>query len=303
MKSSGSGDRRSDAAPAVEQPADVVEAEPSAPGRRRRSRYRNAPLISGLSIIGLFVVGSFLIPWLSPYDAFRPVPADALQGPSSSHYFGTDVIGYDVFVRVAYAPRVNLSIAVPGVLIGALLGVSIGVAAGFSRRFAGEVVMRVADLLQAFPLLILALAIVALTGQSNLNIIGAIAFINTPVFLRLVRSQVISIRELGYVEVAEALGNPVRRIVYKHILPNAMGPAIVQFGVSLGYAILVLAGLSFLGLGVAPPTPEWGGMIRTGASALTTGQWWTVLFPGLALGTAVASFNLVSEGIEIAREI
>ena len=284
-------------------PAEPARAETAGPERSKRSRYRNAPLISGLLIVGILVVGSFVIPALSPHDAYRPNPAEALQSPNSSHLFGTDETGFDVFTRVAYAPRVNLSIALPGVLIGALIGVSIGVAAGFSRRLVGEAVMRIADLVQAFPLLILALAMVALTGQSSWNIIGAIAFINAPLFHRLVRTQVVSIRELGYVEVAEALGNPTRRIVYKHILPNAMGPAIVQFGVSLGYAILVLAGLSFLGVGVSPPTPEWGAMIRTGSSALTTGQWWTVLFPGLALATAVASFNLVSEGIEIAREL
>ena len=303
MRSSPAGDTDDYTEPAEELPRDPVESVPTAPQRPGRSRSFNAPLVIGLTIVGMFVVGSFLVPALSPYDPFRPNPAEALRGPNSSHFFGTDESGFDVFVRVAYAPRVNLSIALPGVLIGALVGVSIGVAAGFSRRLVGETVMRVADLVQAFPLLILALAMVALTRQSSWNIIGAIAFINTPVFLRLVRSQVISIRELGYIEVAEALGNPTRRIVYKHILPNAMGPAIVQSGVSLGYAIMVLAGLSFLGVGVSPPTPEWGSMIRTGSSALTTGQWWTVLFPGLALGTAVASFNLVSEGVEIAREI
>lgn len=269
----------------------------------RRAGYRNAPLIWGCAIIFVLVAGSFLIPAISSYSAWKPDPTSALQSPNGSHLFGTDISGFDIFVRVFYAPRLDLSIGGLGVLIGAVIGVTVGVAAGFTRGLLGEIVMRAADLVQAFPLLVLALAIVAIAGSSWVNLVAAIAFINAPVFLRLVRSRVLSIREQGYVEVAEALGNPTWRIVFKHILPNAIAPAIVQFGISLGYAILVIAGLGFLGVGLAVPTPEWGSMIQTGSTELTTGQWWTFVFPGAMLAVAVAGFNLISEGIEISREV
>jgi peptide/nickel transport system permease protein len=267
------------------------------------ARYRNGPLMWGCGIILLLVVGSFVVPAISPYSAWRPDATAALQSPNSSHLFGTDISGFDIFTRVFYAPRYDLSIAALGVLIGALIGVTVGVAAGFARGVVGEFVMRAADLVQAFPLLVLALAIVAIAGGSSVNLVAAVAFINAPVFLRLVRSRVLSIREQGYVEMAEALGNPTWRIVFVHILPNAIGPAIVQCGISLGYAILVIAGLGFLGVGLPVPTPEWGAMIQTGSTELTTGQWWTFVFPGAMLALAVAGFNLISEGIEISREV
>jgi peptide/nickel transport system permease protein len=271
--------------------------------RVRGSRYLNASLIGGIAILAILLIGSFVVPWLSRWDPWVPNPAEALQSPSGSHWFGTDESGFDVFVRVFYAPRIDLYLCVVGVAIAAVLGVTLGVLAGFSRGWLSEFTMRLADLVQAFPLLILALAIVAIAGPSNANVIGAIAFINLPIFFRLVRTRVLGVREQRYVEVAEALGNPTRRIVFKHVLPNAIEPAIVQLGISLGYAIAVLAGLAFLGVGVQVPTPEWGSMIRTGSENLTTGGWWTFTFPGIFLALAVIGFNLVSEGISAAREV
>lgn len=266
-------------------------------------RYLNAPLVTGVILIVLMVVGSFVGPALIPWDAERANPLAALEPPSSSHIMGTDSNGLDIFVRVLQAPRIDLTIAAAGVALGLALGVIIGVAAGFTRGIVGEFVMRIADLIQAFPLLILALAIVALTGNNLSNVVWALAFVNLPIFLRLIRSRVLTIRELRYIEAATALGNNRRRLIFKHVMPNAMGPVIVQFGISMGYAILILAGLAFLGVGVQVPTPEWGSMILIGAGDITTGQWWTAIFPGLALALAVFAFNLFSEGIERAREI
>jgi peptide/nickel transport system permease protein len=163
--------------------------------------------------------------------------------------------------------------------------------------------MRFTDLLQAFPLLILAIAIVALTGNNLTNVIWAIAFVNIPIFLRLTRSQVLTIRELRYVEASIALGNTRTRLIARHIFPNAIGPVIVQVGISMGYGILLLAALAFLGVGVQVPTPEWGSMILIGAGDIVTGQWWTSIFPGVVLILAVAGFNLISEGVERARSL
>jgi peptide/nickel transport system permease protein len=279
----------------------VVEQADERSGSGRR--YLNAPLILGVGIIFVLVVASFAVPALSPYDPWHANAVAALESPNAHHVFGPDQSGFDIFTRAFYAPRIDLSIAALGVLIGAVVGVSIGVAAGFSRGFVGEVVMRAADLVQSFPLLVLALAIVAVAGSSSINLVLAIAFVNTPLFLRMVRSRVISIREQGYIEAAEAMGNPPWRIVFKHILPNAVAPAIVQAGISMGYAILIIAGLGFLGVGLNVTTPEWGAMVQIGSQELTTGQWWTFVFPGALLAVAVAGFNLVSEGIEISRAL
>ncbi|MCX6602106.1 MAG: ABC transporter permease [Acidobacteria bacterium] len=201
------------------------------------------------------------------------------------------------------ARSVDLTIPAAGVLLALLIGVPLGLVAGLTRGVLGEVLMRFTDLLQAFPLLILAIAIVALTGNNLTNVIWAIAFVNTPIFLRLTRSQVLTIRELRYVEASIALGNTKTRLIARHIFPNAIGPVIVQVGISMGYGILLLAALAFLGVGVQVPTPEWGSMILIGAGDIVTGQWWTSIFPGVVLILAVAGFNLISEGVERARSL
>jgi peptide/nickel transport system permease protein len=163
--------------------------------------------------------------------------------------------------------------------------------------------MRIVDMIQAFPLLIAAVTIIAFAGNHLINVVAAIAFVNTPIFLRLTRSQVLSIRELRYIEATNAIGNTRARIMLRHIIPNSIGSVVVQTGASLGYAILTIAGLAFLGVGIQAPTAEWGSMILTGREGMTTGQWWTVVFPGLALLVAVIGFNLLAEGVEKARDI
>ena len=275
------------------------------PGQRRERvpDWVNPPLAIGLGLIVLLAVGSYVVPALSQFDAEIANPREALQPPSSRHPFGTDRSGLDIFVRVFQAPRIDLTIVVLGVGLGAVIGVVLGVLTGFSRGIPGEISMRVADIIQAFPLLILAIALVSLSGNNLTNVVYVLAFVNVPVFLRLTRSRVLTIREQRFVQASVALGNSTPRLVFRHILPNALGPATVQFGVSMGYGILTLAGLAFLGVGVQVPTPEWGSMILTGSSNMTTGQWWIALFPGLALSVAVFAFNLLSEGIEKAREV
>lgn len=263
----------------------------------------NPALVSGVVIILGLVLASFIGPALSPYDPEAPDPAAALAGPSASHIFGTDSSGFDIFTRVLYAPRIDLTIAAAGIALSLVLGIALGLLAGMSRSFVGELVLRIADVVQAFPLLILALALVALTGNNTSNVIWGLVLVNTPIFLRLLRSRVLTIREQRFIEASVALGNTRRRLLWKHVLPNAIGPVVVQFGISMGYGILILAGLAFLGVGVQSPTPEWGSMILTGRSDITTGQWWTAVFPGLGLALAVFGFNLFAEGVERAREL
>ena len=276
----------------------------STPDSQRDDRHLfNAALIAGSLIIFGLVIGAYIIPAISPYGAEQPNVRDALQGPSFSHLFGTDQTGFDIFTRTFYAPRIDLSIAAAGVGLGALIGVIIGVAASYTRGLAGEIVLRIADVVQSFPVLILALALVALAGNKATNVIWALAFVNVPIFLRLIRSRVLTIREQRYIEAAIALGNPTPRLLRKHVLPNALGPVVVQLGISMGYGIILLAGLAFLGVGIQVPTPEWGSMILIGRSNITTGQWWTAVFPGLILAVAVFGFNLISDGVERAREV
>ena len=267
------------------------------------SRRLDPFLVAGLGIIVLLLLGSVVVPALSGFGAHTPNPSEGLLAPSWRHPFGTDEFGLDVFTRTFYAPRIDLPLAAAGVGIGAVAGVFLGLVAGASRGWLGEAVMRATDVIQAFPLFVLALALISLTGNDRHNVIWVIGFLNVPIFLRLIRSEVLTVRELRFVEAGVALGNSHRRLALRHILPNAVGPVIVQAGVQLGFAIELIAGLAFLGVGIHVPTPEWGSMIQIGASDIITGQWWTAVFPGLGLVLAVTGFNLVSEGLERAREL
>jgi peptide/nickel transport system permease protein len=262
----------------------------------------NIQLAVGVVFIGGLLLGAFVVPALSRFSPEVSVPQDQLQAPSATHLFGTDSNGFDIFVRVFYAPRIDLYLSAMGVGLALAAGISLGLVAGFSRGAFGEVIMRVTDVIQAFPVLILALVLVELGGNSLNHVILALAFVETPTFLRLTRSRVLSIRDHRYVEAATVLGNTRRRLVVRHILPNSIGPVVVQAGLALGYGILIVAALAFLGVGVQVPTPEWGSMILVGRNNITTGQWWTIVFPGLFLAIAVAGFNLIAEGIERARE-
>jgi peptide/nickel transport system permease protein len=271
-----------------------------APGQRRRL---NGALTGGATLIGLLFVASFVVPALWHQGPREPNPIASFQAPSWSHPFGTDSQGFDIFVRTLYAPRYDLTLAVAGVLIALVIGVGLGLFAGLSRGWLGDLALRITDVVQAFPLLILALTLVALTGNHATNVIWAIVLINVPMFLRLTRSSVLSIREQRFIDAAVAVGNPRWRVATRHVLPNAIGPVIVQAGVNMGYAILTIAALAFLGVGIQVPTPEWGSMILIGRGDVITGEWWTALFPGLALATAVVGFNLMADGIERLREV
>jgi peptide/nickel transport system permease protein len=245
----------------------------------------------------IIVVTAIFGPWIAPYDPLASDTNAKLQPPSAAHWFGTDQLGRDIFSRVLVATRLDLIIAVASVILVFVLGGLAGVAAGFFGGWTDRVVGRVADTIMAFPLFVLAMGIVAALGNTVENIILATAVVNFPLYARVARAEANVRREAGFVQAARLSGNSELRILFGHILPNIMPIMMVQMSLTMGYAILNAAGLSFIGLGVRPPTPEWGIMVAEGASSIISGEWWIAFFPGLTLMIAVFCFNLLGDGL------
>lgn len=275
---------------------DLAIHEPQAPVPlvMRHSRRRWNSGLAGLVIFCIIVILAILAPIIRP-DPNAVNLLAPLKAPSWAHPFGTDASGRDQLARVLAAARVDLMIAVVGSLISFAIGSAIGVLVGYVRGPLGEIPMRVLDAIQAFPLLILALAMLAFLGQSISTIIYAVAFVNIPIFIRLVRSETLAVRDLSYMEAARCVGLPTRRIIGRHLLPNVMTSSLTQLTTTAGYAILLTGGLSFLGVGVQPPTSEWGALIESGVEYLVTKQWWLTVFPGLAIVITVLSLQMMSE--------
>ena len=244
-----------------------------------------------------FVVGALWGPWLAPHDPLRSNTAQALQPPSWQYWFGTDHLGRDILSRVLVATRLDLSLAVTAVGLSLLVGSMAGACAGFYGGWVDRLVSRVVDTIMAFPLFVLAMGIVAALGNTVANIILATAIINLPFYARIARSEVNVRRSAGFVEAARLCGNSDFRLLTVHLIPNILPPMMVQVSLNLGWAILNAAGLSFIGLGVRPPTPEWGIMVAEGATFIVSGEWWLALFPGAALMLAVFCFNLLGDGL------
>ena len=259
----------------------------------------------GYFLVTAIIVLALFAPLIAPYDPQTANAAITLVGPSGSHWLGTDISGMDVFSRVIFSARIDLVIAILGTFFSVVIGGPLGLIAGYfsgSRGLWGwisEIMMRVADVLQAFPVFVLAIALVAALGQSARNVIIAIAFVNAPIYLRLLRTQALSLRERRFVDAARVAGNGELRIVFRHVLPNAVAPAIIQASVNMGWAVLLTAGLSFVGAGVRVPTPEWGSMIAVGGQNMITGQWWPAVFPGLAIAITVLGFALIGDSLEL----
>jgi peptide/nickel transport system permease protein len=257
-----------------------------------------------LAVLGIVIVGSNIFlalfaPWIVPYDPYAGGVGQSLEPPSSEHWFGTDRTGMDVFSRVIYAPRIDLTIGIVATLIAVLIGAPLGVFSGYYRGLLPELVARAADVVQCFPVFIVAMTIVFFTGQTVQNVIITLAVLNAPIFVRLMRAKTYALRERKFVEAARCMGNSDGQLLVRHLLPNTMEVVLVQFSVNVGWAILMAAGLSFIGAGVRIPTPELGSMISIGAPDLMTGQWWTALFPGLAVGITVLGLALVGSAAEV----
>jgi peptide/nickel transport system permease protein len=255
--------------------------------------------VTGLAfaLFALILLAAVFGPAIVPYDPLASDTAAALQAPSARHWFGTDQLGRDIFSRVIAATRLDFSIAVFSVALVFILGGLAGIMAGFFGGWVDKVVGRIADTIMAFPLFVLAMGIVAALGNSVTNIILATAIINFPLYARVARAEANVRRDAGFVQAARLSGNSDWRLLLTQILPNIMPIMAVQMSLTMGYAILNAAGLSFIGLGVRPPTPEWGIMVAEGASFIVSGEWWIAFFPGLALMVAVFCFNLLGDGV------
>lgn len=261
-----------------------------------RHVLRNPLSLSGLIIIILLILLAVLAPFIAPHDPFATDPLQKLQPPSTKHLMGTDGLGRDILSRVLYGTRISLWIAILILVTAGIFGTIVGIVAGYAGGFLDNILMRITDIFMAFPRLILAMAIAAALGPSLTNVVIAISFGAWTVFARLARSRAIAVREEDFVEAARALGAGNLRILFKHILPMALSPVIVQATLSMGGIILTAAGLGFLGFGAQPPTPEWGVMVSDGRNFMPHG-WWVSTFPGLAIMITVLGFNLLGDGI------
>ena len=278
---------------------------PDVPTRQRSTWLRHSwflvksnPLtLIGLAIVVMFVILALLADLITPFAPTETDMGAVLAPPSGDHPMGTDYVGMDILSRIIHATRVDLSISFLAVFMSIVIGVPFGAIVGYVGGLADEVAMRMMDGLNAFPQFVLCMAMVAALGQQDWVLIVTIGVVGVPVYVRLMRAETLSTKERTFVEAARCVGNPTWRVVFRHILPNSMGPILVQLTISMSWAILNLAGLSFVGLGVRIPTPEWGLMINIGAEMVMTGQWWVSLFPGLAIVLAVLGFNLMGDGL------
>jgi peptide/nickel transport system permease protein len=280
-------------------PSPVVPLVPASSALRlvwRRLR-RNWLSAAALALIVLMMLAAALAGWIAPYEPDATDADAALQAPSLHHWLGTDIYGRDLLSRIIYAARVDLAVAFGATALALAIGSSIGVAAGLYRGIVDLVIMRCVDSIMAFPAFILAMAITAALGNSVGNVLIAIALTQIPNYLRLIRGEIFRIREMEYADAARVVGNPAWRIMFIHLLPNALPPIIVQATLAMGYALLTMAALSFIGLGIQPPQSEWGSMTAEGAQFIVTGEWWLFLFPGLAIVLMVLSFNLIGDSL------
>jgi peptide/nickel transport system permease protein len=267
-------------------------------GRRRSGRLRPAwrqPLALAGAVIAVgWIVVAIFAPWIAPYDPLAQIYPPA-EGPSGAHFFGTDELGRDVLSRVLYGSRVSVPIALLLVALSAVIGGVIGGLAGYFRGIVDGVSMRLVDLVFAFPPIILAMVVAAVLGRGLTNAALAIVVVAWPSYARVVRGLVLSVGDSEYVQSARLLGSSARRTLFRDVLPNVAGSVFVLATLDLANAILLLSGLSFLGLGAQPPQPEWGSMVATGAQYF---QWWWIgTFPGLAIFTAVLAFNFLGDSL------
>lgn len=254
---------------------------------------RSPSFLTLVVIVGLAV----LAPLIAPYDPIASIPKDKLQPPSVQHLMGTDTYGFDIYSRVLFATRTDLPVAIGSVLIAIAIGWPIGAAAGYLGGWFDELSMRLTEVGQAFPQILFAMAVFAAFGNSSITLVAILVILNVPVYVRMVRSVMLPLREAEFILAARVAGNGPIAVVLRHGLPNTLVPVFSQFSLSAAYAIQLVAGLSFIGLGVRVPAPEWGSMINIGANAMIFGQWWPSFFPGMAV--VITSFALTGVGNQL----
>jgi peptide/nickel transport system permease protein len=261
-----------------------------------RLLLRNPVTVVSAAVLGVVVVVAVVADWITPFGVNDVDVPNALRAPSSEHWFGTDELGRDVFSRVLVAMQASMEVAVISVAFAVVVGVMVGVIAGYRGGWVDAVFMRVVDVMFAFPVLLLALAVVAILGPGTTTTILAIGIVYTPIFARVARASTLSVRVEPYVQMSRAMGTGSLYILGRHIVPNIAGPLIVQTSLSLAFAILSEAALSFLGLGIQPPQPSLGRMIFD-SQGFVTMAWWMAVFPGAAIFVIVLAFNLVGDGL------
>lgn len=278
--------------------------------RRPRGRGMRHPLVARLLADRVFLIGFIIVmislgmalfgPFVVPHDPLKPDPNAISSPPSSEHWFGTDITGLDVFSRVIVSARIDVLIALAATIVSLVVGSLIGVLVSYYRSWLGrigDIALRGIDVVQAFPLFVLAMVLVVTAGRSLVALLFILAFLNVPVYIRLTRSQVLALRSHGFVEAARATGLSESAIAFKHVYPNALAPSLVQASITMGWAIILTAGLSFIGAGIRPPTPEWGAMISIGSNQLVHGEWWSSAFPGITMAIVVFGFAATGEGL------
>ncbi len=280
--------------------ARTTPAAAALPADRWRARgargRRNTALITGVIVIGAWTLVALLAPVVAPYSPLDLDVMNRLEPPSPSHPFGTDEAGRDNFSRVLYGARITLPVAFVVILVASIVGAAVGAVAGYAGGRTDDVLMRIVDVVLAFPPILLAMAITAALGAGLRHAMLAILLVSWPEFSRLMRAQVLGVRENDYVIAARALGTPAPRIMLSHILPNAFPPVVVKATLDIGNAIILTAALSFIGLGAIPPDPEWGAMIAAGQGKFE--YWWAATFPGLAILSVVLGFNFLGDGLQ-----
>lgn len=255
-------------------------------------------ILVGGAIVGLLVVLAVAAPLLTAWGPTEIDPTSIRQPPSLTHPLGTDLNGMDVWSRLLFAARIDLGLAIVSVAVAVVIGAAIGVAAGYLGGWVDAVVMRILEIVQSFPSFILALAVAAILGPGLVNLAIVVAVVAIPSYARLVRAEVRTVRELAYVDAARTSGIAAAAVVWRHVLPNSLTAVRVVAPLNVGWAMLALAGLSFLGLGVPIPEAEWGAMISQGTSDIVAGRWWTTVPPGIALVLCVLGFSLLGEGLQ-----
>jgi peptide/nickel transport system permease protein len=276
--------------------------------RRDRAALVGLAVVALLALLAVFArpieVGGVVVQpvALAPYDPAATGVAPPFRPPSPAHPFGTDWAGRDVFSRVLYGGRFSLSIGVVAVAVALAVGVPLGAVAGYAGGWVDEAIMRLVDVLYAFPFLVLAIALVAVFGQGFWKLVGALAAVGWVGYARLLRGEVLSVVEREYVLAARAVGASDARILARHVVPNAISPVVVQATLNVGTVVLSAAALGFLGLGLEPGTAEWGSMLSAGRDTLLGGEWWVTVFPGLAIFLFVLSINLVGDGVRAALD-
>ncbi len=287
---------------AVETAANLEPTAATLSARQRAFRrfMRNGGAVAGAVTLIFWLVVALVSPFIVPYDPTDTIGL-ARQPPSAEHWFGTDTLGRDVFSRVLVGSRISLQLGLISIALGAVPGVALGLVAGYFGGRIDSILSRFVDAMLAFPSILLALVIIAALGPNLQNVMIAVGIGTVPLYARLVRGSVLAVKSLPYVEAARVLGNPPLRIMIHHVLANAYAPIVVLSTLQVGHAILVGSGLSFLGLGAQPPTPEWGLMSAEGRDVLRR-AWWISTFPGLAILSVVVACNLVGDGLRSALD-